>query len=264
VKASALTPRRLLRGARHRRQLRRLAGPKLLSAFADQYPSASFVEIGANDGEQHDHLRPFILSRGWTGVMVEPVPYVFERLRRNYADVERVVTENVAIADRDGRLPFYHLVAPDPAERDGLPSWYDGIGSFSRDAVLGHAEHIPDVAERIVQTDVPALTFESLCARHGIERVDLVLVDTEGYDWEIIRNIDLAEQKPRLLVYEHFHLSPDDRASCRAHLHGHGYETMEEGFDTFCLDVSVSDPLSDLWRRLRPAVRGVAASDENR
>jgi FkbM family methyltransferase len=196
--------------------------------------------------------------------MVEPVPYVFERLRRNYAEVAGVVTENVAVADRDGELPFYHLIEPDPAERDGLPSWYDGIGSFSREAVLGHQEHIPDVADRIVQTDVPALTFESLRARHGIERVDLVLVDTEGYDWEIIRNIDLAASKPRLVVYEHFHLSREDRAACRAHLGDFGYETMEEGFDTFCLDVSVADRLTDLWKGLRPAVRGVAASDEAR
>ncbi len=35
---------------RHRRQLARMAGPRLLAAFADAYPEAVFVEIGANDG----------------------------------------------------------------------------------------------------------------------------------------------------------------------------------------------------------------------
>ena len=58
---------------KYRRLLARMAGPKLLDAFAQSFPQAFFVEIGANDGEQHDHLRPLILSRRWSGVMVEPV-----------------------------------------------------------------------------------------------------------------------------------------------------------------------------------------------
>jgi FkbM family methyltransferase len=263
VKAAALAPRRLLRTARYRRQQRNLAGPKLLRAFADSYPEAFFVEIGANDGEQHDHLRPFILSRAWSGLMVEPVPYVFERLRRNYAELDQVVTANVAIADRDGRLPFYHLVSPDEDERASLPDWYDGIGSFSRDAVLGHARHIPDVERRIVERDVEALTFESLCNRHGVEAVDLILIDTEGYDSRILRSIDLAKYRPRLVVFEHFHLSPEDRAACGAHLAAAGYATMEEGFDTFCLDAREDDSLTRLWHGLHPAVAGVYAHDED-
>ena len=42
------------------------------------------------------------------------------------------------------------------------------IGSFSRDAVLTHARHIPDIANRVVSTSVPCLTFESLCRKHGV------------------------------------------------------------------------------------------------
>jgi FkbM family methyltransferase len=111
-----------------RRFERRLALPRLLRAFADVHPEAVFVEIGSNDGEQHDHLRPFILSRRWSGVMVEPVPYVFERLQRNYAGIDRVRLENAAIATQDGHLPFFHLVDATPEERAQLPDWYDGIG----------------------------------------------------------------------------------------------------------------------------------------
>src|SRR5690606_35501813 len=141
-----------------------------------------------------------------------------------------------AIADRDGHVPFFHLVDP-PADlaQAGLPDWYDGIGSLSRDAVLGHVRHIPDIDERLVESEVPALTYASLLRRHGVERVDLLVVDTEGHDWAILRTIDLSERPPRLVVYEHYHLGPDERAGCRAYLERAGYETIEEGFDTFCL-----------------------------
>jgi len=251
--------RRLVRELRYRRLLRRLAGPRLVAGFAETHPDAFFIEIGANDGDQHDHLRAAILSQRWRGIMVEPVPYVFARLERNYADETRVVLENAAVAERDGTLPFYHLAeSADPT----LPSWYDAVGSFRRDAVLSHARDIPDVANRIRAVDVRALTFESLCRKHAVQRVDLLAIDTEGYDWQILRTIDLARWHPRLVIYEHYHLDEADRADCRGHVAAAGYETMEEGFDTFCLDTAPADALTEAWRRLSPALAGVSAADE--
>jgi len=251
--------RRAVRELRYRRLLKRLAGPRLVAAFADAYPDAFFIEIGANDGDQHDHLRAVILSHSWRGIMVEPVPYVFARLERNYAGQPGIVTDNVAVAERDGTLPFYHLAESGDTR---LPAWYDAVGSFRRDAVLSHAREIPDVAERIRTAEVRALTFDSLCREHGVQRVDLLAIDTEGYDWEILRTIDLARWHPRLLIYEHYHLGDSDRAECRAYVEAAGYETMEEGFDTFCLDTASGDGLTEAWRRLSPAVAGVSAADE--
>lgn len=255
-------PGRTWRSLRFRRLQRRLAGPKLLDAFATAYPEAFFIEVGSNDGEQHDHLRPLILSRSWRGIMVEPVPYVFARLQENYGEIDRVILENVAIADRDGELPFFHLREAEPGERDRLPEWYDGIGSFSADAVMGHADHIPEIDRRLNRTTVPCLRFESLCARNGVEQLDLLLVDTEGYDWELLQTIDLAARRPRLVIYEHYHLSSADRTAAHDRFAQLGYETMEEGFDTFCLD-PLDDDLTRRWRRLRPAVRGVFASEQS-
>jgi FkbM family methyltransferase len=242
--------------------LRRLAAPRLLRAFARVYPEALFVEIGSNDGDQHDHLRPIVLSHPWSGIMVEPVPYVFERLRRNYVELPRIALANVAIAGHDGSVPFYHLAPPSESERDRLPSWYDAVGSLSREVVLSHGHDIPDIESRLVCTVVPCLTFQSLCRRYGLERVDLLAIDTEGYDSEVIRHIDFAAYRPRLLAYEHFHLSAEERARCRELLEGVGYETLEEGFDTWCLDPEADEGLTRMWRNLRPGVRGVSADEQ--
>ena len=237
---------------------RRLAGPKVIDAFARSYPEARFIEIGANDGVQHDHLAAMIRDRPWRGLMVEPVPYVFERLRANYGDLDRVALENAAIADHDGTVSFYYL-REDP-QRDSLPDWYDAIGSLSRAAVAGHAEHIPDIEERIVEAEVPALTVASLCAKHGIDDFDLLLVDAEGYDREIVNQVDLDRWRPRLLVYEHYHLSVDERRECEGQVIGHGYETMAEGFNTWCLRDGPDDDLARVWRRVKPAIPALLAS----
>jgi FkbM family methyltransferase len=246
---------------RYRRLLARMAGPRLLRAFADAYPHAVFVEIGANDGEQHDHLRQFIREGGWRGVMVEPVGYVFQRLRSNYGAVERVALENAAIGPDDGERPFFHLRDATDEERDSLPDWYDGIGSLSRETLMSHEPQIPDIEERVRESRVPVLRFESLLRKHGYERPDLVLIDTEGYDGEIVRSIDLRARGPRLLVFEHFHLTSGERVGLRRALEDAGYETLEEGFDTFCLRAE-ADELTRRFRSLKPAVAGVSKEQE--
>ena len=249
---------------RYRRLLDRMAGPRLLRAFADAYPEAFFVEIGSNDGDKYDHLSEIIRSGSWRGIMIEPVPYVYQRLARNYEGTEGIILENVAIADRDARLPFYHLRQLDDDERGSVPDWYDAIGSFVLDTILSHRDKIPDLERRVVSTEVPCVTFQTLCAKHGVDRVDLILIDTEGYDWQIIKNIDFSLHRPRLLVYEHFHLAPEERVRCRSYLEELGYELLSEGFDTFCLDLGVDDPLSRFWRGLRPAVPAASADTEAR
>lgn len=260
----AAAARHRLRAIQERRQGSRIAGPKLLRAFAECFPQAIFVEIGANDGDQHDHLRPLIWASQWRGVMVEPVPYVFDRLRTNYADLDRVVLDNVAIADRDGELPFYYLAHCAQHEREGLPRWYDGIGSFSRDQVLDHRRVIPDIEDRLVEACVPCLTFESLCAKHGLRRIDLLAIDTEGYDYEILRHVNLKLHQPVLVVYEHYHLDREDRVASWDWMHQAGYETLSEGFDTWCLRPDADGRLTRIWRRLRPAFPMLTVEDEPR
>lgn len=255
--------KRLVRRARYRLQQRRMAGPRLLRAFARAYPDAFFIEIGSNDGKQHDHLRPFVLEGNWRGLMVEPVPYIFERLERNYARVDRVTPVNPAVAAHAGELPFFHLIPFEEKPRADLPDWYDGIGSFLKESVLRHRREIPDIEERLVERRVRAITFDALCKRHDVGAVDLLLIDTEGYDWEILKSIDLDRHQPRLVIYEHYHLDSADQAQCLARMEGFGFETMQEGFDTFCLKPA-TDKLTDRWRRLKPAVRPLFAYEEER
>jgi FkbM family methyltransferase len=248
-------------GRRLARRRVELVGPKFLADFAAARPSATFVEIGAHDGAWSDQLRSFILDRQWTGVMVEPVPYLSERLRENYGSLGRVAVENAAISDAEGPRPFYRLEQVDDPEREGLPAWYDAIGSLSKENILSHRDLIPDIEERLVETEVPCMTFESLCTKHGLGRIDLLVVDTEGHDWVVIKGIDLDVHLPVLLVYEHQHLDDSDRAECRAHLERHGYDTREEWWDTWCLHSGADERLKRAWRGLRWQVRGVSSRE---
>src|SRR5262245_48292496 len=45
----------------------------------------TFIQIGANDGLRNDPIREFIVRDAWTGVLVEPLPDVFDLLKKNYS-----------------------------------------------------------------------------------------------------------------------------------------------------------------------------------
>jgi len=263
IAASAAHPRRLARWLAEATRVEP-AAPQILRAFADAYPKAVFIEIGANDGVQHDHLRPFIVSLPWRGVMVEPLPWVFERLRSNYRGQKGVTFENAAIAGADGQVPFYYAAAPaEDRGQDDRPIWSDTIGSLSRAevektiagardfAASGLGVHIPGIESRIERTEVPSITFESLCRKHRIRELDLLLIDAQGYDYEIINGIDFERYRPRLLIYESITFSAEEREQSTAYLEGLGYETMDEGIDTWCHDPRGGDSLARCWRRVR-------------
>ena len=225
----------------------------LLETFAGLRHEVFFIQIGSHDGQQQDPLCDVLMRHEWAGIMVEPVPYVFERLRRNYGHLRHVTFENLAIGPEDGSVPFYHLADADDAGRPGLPIWFDALGSLRREVVLDHEEFIPDIRERLVETTVPCLTFGSLCHRHGVETVDILHTDTEGYDYEILRSVDFDRLRPKLIIYERKHLAGDERVGCVTHLESFGYETYSYGLDTWCLNPgalseSERSALLPVWR----------------
>ena len=43
--------------------------------------------------------------------------------------------------------------------------------------------------------------------KHNVNDISFILIDTEGYDYEIIKLIDFEKYKPSILIFEHKHLS---------------------------------------------------------
>jgi FkbM family methyltransferase len=206
----------------------------LLDAFADSVPGACFVQIGSNDGDHGDPLRPYVDSRRWRGILVEPVPHVFERLRSKRGDNEQLTLVNAAIAPQDGPMPFYYVAE---SEDPTLPPWYDEIGSFSLDNVLHpyHVEQIPDLADRIVEAEVMCTSFERLWRTHALPRLDLMHIDAEGFDDVILEQLDLAQLRPVLILYESKHLPVSRADAASARLEQHGYDVLELGPDTIAI-----------------------------
>jgi len=195
--------------------------------------SPVFVQIGSNDGKSNDPLHDLLVANpSSVSLLVEPVPWLFERLKANYANQPNAKFENAAIAEGSpGQKAFYYLSAAAKKALPELPPWFDQIGSFDRTHIFKHLGQ--EVEPYIISSVFPTLPFESLIQKHGIKRIDVLHIDAEGYDWEILSQVDLVLHPPMVILFEHVHLAPEIKERALVRLRGN-YRILDLGCDYFC------------------------------
>lgn len=196
-----------------------------LIEVARRHSDVFFLQIGANDGLMEDHLHTFVRRFGWRGLLLEPLREYYDQLVANYADASNLIFDNRALADQDGPRPMFHV----RRGTEDLPEWSNGLGSLSRDAVLKYRSEAPQIEEYLVEQTVECVTFPSLIAQHGLDRIDVIVSDAQGYDLEILRQIDFHRFRPELVIYEQNLLSEQDKRSAIGLLERHGYKICPIG-----------------------------------
>ena len=201
--------------------------------------SIKFIQAGSNDGENGDPINPFVKSGHWIGVMIEPVPDTFTKLRNNYASVSGVAFENCAIGPEDGNFTFY-------AVKGDLSV----LSGFDKRVIMTHADWVrangwPDLESSIEEISVPVFTLKSMCRRHDIDSPDIFVIDTEGYDCKIILSMDTASL-PVIIHFEHKHCQDIDTINVRDFLQNLGYELLFDNADAVAVLPGVEFPLSQI------------------
>jgi FkbM family methyltransferase len=183
----------------------------------------TFVQIGAFDGVLHDPLRKYIEKSGWRGVMVEPQVGPAQRLRELYRGNERIAVLQAAVSRQAGARAFYTVDSSD------APAWAGALASFDKDVILKHSQQIPGLAQRIKETAVDCVTFDTILQHLPAGNLDLLQVDTEGADAEILSLFPFERVKPAIVHWEVCHLTLREREECLALLAGHGYRFSPSG-----------------------------------
>ena len=116
----------------------------------------------------------------------------------------------------------------DPERSHELKGWAAGIASLDKNH---HKKlHIPSTY--IVEETVAAKPLMGLLDDNGIEKIDLLQIDTEGFDAQVVSMIDFSRIVPTIIKFEHRHLSKLDRSLTEATLSRQGYQIFHEKNDT--------------------------------
>ncbi len=154
-----------------------------------------YIQIGANDGKKWDPIFRMVNSLKLNGIALEPVKDIFDALKRNYRNNPQVKLINKAIHAKDAEAIIYRV---NPVLED-VPNWTEGTGSF----FIKHHELSGFSKSQIIEEKVTCIHFNDLLKQEGVSKLDLLQIDTEGYDFEIIYSIDFSIVKPSILSFEH-------------------------------------------------------------
>ena len=193
----------------------------LARSFLLDLPNVTFLQIGANDGKTGDLLYDCKRQRNWQGVLLEPQPTVFTLLEKNFPE-DRYTLLNAAMSKESGVATLFQI-------KDSEARWANGLASFKKESILAHFEsgYIPrklseegiriddakDYSDCILEKDVKTISFSDLIEKDYFPAYDAILIDVEGYDFEILKMLDLEDPILQFIIFEFKHLSQTDRAA---------------------------------------------------
>lgn len=193
-----------------------------------------FIQIGANDGIHSDPLYKYLKQLEWKGLMLEPNPGTFEKLKKNHIDsVAELQFQPLAIGDF-GNFTLYYCT-------ENL-----GMASTDRDHVM---KHRAGNDWEIREANVDMIPFNTLIEKHpDFSNIDLLLIDTEGWDAKIVLSIDFAEFKSDLIIFEYVHIAPNVLSEVREFLHKNAYDVFIGELDLVAISRNTTNEALDRIR----------------
>jgi FkbM family methyltransferase len=142
-----------------------------------------FVDVGAHDGISINNTLYFEETNQWTGINVEPIPEVYNRLLKNRPNSINI---NCAVSNNDGTAQFV-LNKGYTEMISGLKETFDPR-HVNR---LKNEIHRHGGTTQIINVDTKRL--ETIFDEHNIKRVNYLSIDVEGAEFEVLEQM-IAEK----------------------------------------------------------------------
>ena len=156
------------------------------------YPITLFFDIGANDGETTvAALRQFPKARV---ISFEPHPVTFSELMTRMSNEARFQGVHSALGTEIGEVEMFEYAG-------------SKINSLTDDAQF--AVRFGIKGRRI---SVHCTTLDAYCAQNKIERIDILKIDTEGFDFTVLQGSSVMLQKHaiKFIYFEFNDLQPKE------------------------------------------------------
>jgi FkbM family methyltransferase len=194
--------------------------------------SLSVVQVGAFDGISNNALDYIKLSNicELHAVLIEPNPVAYKKLASNFSHIASVVPVNVAIDAADG-IRSFTVVRP---HKSSEYHWIEQLSSFDKQTILSHSGKVPDLKSYMDDVSVVCSTLSTVLTINSIDNLDVLLVDTEGYDAVIVEHALNLSAQPSVVLFEHSHLRMTDILRIVTLLRDSNYSVIDVGQDFLC------------------------------
>jgi len=163
-----------------------------------------FFQIGTNNG--NDMFRELVIkNKPDIVILVEPNINLINEIKNNYNNIKNVYIYNNAIYYTNDEILELYIPA-----KNGI------MGVRSDNGIIydsGHFSLVPmndwGKKEDMVKFLTKSITFDEICKIHNIKSIEYLQIDTEGFDSEIIKMIDLSKYTIKQIRFEKWGFKSD-------------------------------------------------------
>jgi FkbM family methyltransferase len=144
------------------------------------YKNGFYVDVGAHDGISYNNTLYFEKNNNWTGINIEPIKSVFDKLVSNRPDN---INLNYAICNNEGETEFY------------CNTNYTEMISGIKDTF--HSKHLERLERENNETGsttevikVNTRKLETIFDENKVSHVNYLSIDVEGAEFEVIKSIN--------------------------------------------------------------------------
>jgi FkbM family methyltransferase len=164
------------------------------------------VIIGAMDGVSYDDIFDR-LSQDDVALFIEPIPYQFDKLKENVKKLRcQVLLDNSAISDRKEDLVMAYVPPKYLKNHEDFIRGCSSVVKFNKPL----NRYLAEIDESNLEYhETKAISFDTIMDKWGLDKVDYVQVDCEGYDQKIVDSIDLIKYNIKTLKFEIHYVNLD-------------------------------------------------------
>lgn len=155
------------------------------------FNNGTFIEVGGNDGRTQSNTYFLEKIKGWSGLLVEGIPELYEKCKN-----ER----------KKSSVYNYALVGQD-FDGEDIEMEYANLMSVVSKTTLDRKEHIKkglrcqNIRENYI-IKVPTITLQELLDKEKIKKIDFLSLDVEGFELEVLKGINLNKVEISYMLIE--------------------------------------------------------------
>jgi FkbM family methyltransferase len=206
---------------------------KLLEKNFKSDSDFTFIQVGANDGVSFDFLYDFVIKRKSEGIVIEPIRSYYDELVVNYSDFPNIIKVNKAIHPSEKSIVINKI---SPEAVDEYPNWVKGVASLNENHHLKLGIQKQHMQKEVVAADNLMAIINT---NYNRKTLNYLQVDTEGYDYEVLKMLNFSVLKPDIIKYETSHISKENNEKLKTLLEKNGYFIIPEIEDNICIQLDI-------------------------
>ena len=152
------------------------------------------IDVGANKGQSIERFKSLFPNS--TIHAFEPIKYEYTQLQNKYENDNSIKINNYALGEKKELKEFYVTTSTGNSSFNKIREGTDWIKKRSLEHNTSESNYTKDVQY------VNVITLDSYCMKNSINNIDIIKIDTQGYEDKVLEGCKDVFQREIVLAIE--------------------------------------------------------------